>query len=337
MGEMGHPVGKLPPELLARLIGRYMGVQTGDMVLGPGIGVDAGVVSVSNGLLALKSDPITFATDEIGWYAVNVNANDLACVGARPRWFLATLLLPESANDALVEGIFDQISAACREVGAVPVGGHTEVTYGLDRPIVVGAMAGEVPPGKLIRPNGARLGDLILLSKGIAVEGTAILAREKRDVLVKAGFVRGEIEKMSAFLHDPGISVVLDASIANNAGDVHAFHDPTEGGVATGLWELAMASGVGILVRHSAIPIFPETRRLCELFGLDPMGLIASGALLAVVSEKSAEAILQAWADAGIRGSAIGKVIEGSGIWIENGGVKPLHRFDQDEITRVLP
>ncbi len=333
---MGHPVGKLPPELLGSLIRRYASAPAEDLILAPGIGIDASVVAVREGFLALKIDPITFATDEIGWYAVNVNANDLACVGATPRWFLAALLLPEGADDALVERIFAQVDAACREIGAVPVGGHTEVTYGLDRPIVVGAMVGEVSAGRLIRPGGARPGDRVLLSKGVAVEGTAILAREKRDALAAAGFSQEEIEKMAAFLHVPGISVVRDSAIAAGAGEVHAFHDPTEGGLATGLWELATASDVGIVVRRSAIPIFPETRQLCELFGLDPLGLIASGALLAVAPEENASGILRAWEEAGIGGSIIGRVTEGSGVRLEDDGMHPLRRFDQDEITRVL-
>jgi len=332
---MGYPVGKLPPDVLRGLLDRHAGRQADGVILGPGIGVDASVVSAPGGPLALKADPITFATDEIGWYAVNVNANDLACVGARPRWFLATLLLPESAGDILVERIFSQIAAACHDVGAVLVGGHTEATWGLDRPIVAGAMVGDVPPGRLIRPVGALPGDLVLLSKGCAVEGTAILAREKRNTLIQTGFSEGDVERMADFLHTPGIGVVRDASIAADTGDVHALHDPTEGGVATGLWEMAEASGVRIVVKRSAIPIFPETRRHRELFGLDPLGLIASGALLAVVSATDARAVLRAWAEEGIAGSVVGRVTEGKGVWDEDTGGS-LPRFDQDELTRAL-
>ena len=102
-----------------------------------------------------KTDPITFASAQIGWYAVNVNANDIACTGATPRWFLATLLLPENLTTAaLVEDIFAQIDAACAQMNITVAGGHTEITAGLGRPIVVGHMLGEVTPERLVTTDG---------------------------------------------------------------------------------------------------------------------------------------------------------------------------------------
>jgi len=148
-----YPLGKLPAEHLARLLARYTPSDP-RVVLGPGIGRDAAVISFGDRYLIAKTDPITFATDEIGWYAVHVNANDVACTGATARWFLATLLLPEGhAPPSLVDDIFDQIASACDELGVALVGGHTEITHGLDRPIVVGCMLGEVTPEKLVRPD----------------------------------------------------------------------------------------------------------------------------------------------------------------------------------------
>ena len=173
------PLGKLPADVLARLLEN---IQPADprVIVGPGIGLDAAVIDMGDRLLVAKSDPITFATDSIGWYAVQVNANDIATTGATARWFLATLLLPEShADAAMAESIFSQIHSACAAISVSLVGGHTEITYGLDRPIVVGAMLGEVTRDRLVRPSGAQPGDALLLTKGIAVEGTAIIARER--------------------------------------------------------------------------------------------------------------------------------------------------------------
>ena len=262
------PLGKLSPELMSDLLARHTFSFPDDRVLVyPGVGEDAAVIDVGERWLVAKTDPITFATDEIGWYAVHVNANDIAAAGGVPRWFLSTLLLPEGqADQALVERIMGQIAAACRSLGVVPCGGHTEVTYGLDRPIVVGVMLGDVVPGKLVRSSDVQVGDVILITKGVAVEGTAIMAREREQELASR-FSAEFLARCKGFLHDPGISVVRDARLAASAASVHAMHDPTEGGVATGLWELAMASGVGIEVDAASVPVFEETRLLCEALG----------------------------------------------------------------------
>jgi hydrogenase maturation factor len=329
-------LGKLPAEHLARLLVRYAPSDQ-RVVLGPGVGHDAAVISFGDRYLVAKTDPITFASDEIGWYAVHVNANDVACTGATARWFLATLLLPEGHTDAhRVDTLFDQIADACHELGVELVGGHTEITYGLDRPIVIGCMLGEVAPEQLVRPDGARPGDALLITKGIAVEGTAIVAREKGDEL--AGLDSSLVQRCQGFLYEPGISVVRDAAVATAAGEVHAMHDPTEGGLATGLWELAEAAQVGLEVDETAIPILPETQILCARLGLDPLGLIASGALLLAVAPGDAAAILTALEEAGIAAARIGRVIEQEqGATLQSAtGERPLPRFARDEIARLF-
>jgi hydrogenase expression/formation protein HypE len=334
--QTSYPLGKLPAEHLARLLARYASSDE-RVVLGPGVGRDATVISFGDRYLVAKTDPITFASDEIGWYAVHVNANDIACMGATPCWFLATLLLPEARTDeALVNTIFDQIADACRELGMALVGGHTEITHGIDRPIVVGCTLGEVAPERLVRPDGTQPDDTLLLTKGIAVEGTAIIAREKAGALT--GVEESVLERCRGFLYDPGISVVRDAAVATAAGAVHAMHDPTEGGLATGLWELAEAAGVGLAVDEAAIPILPETRMLCERLGLDPLGLIGSGALLLVVAPGDAAAILAALEGAGIAATRIGRVVERKhGIVLRNAtGERPLPQFERDEIAKLF-
>jgi len=334
--QASYPLGKLPAEHLAWLLARYAPSDR-RVVLGPGVGCDAAVISFGDRYLVAKTDPITFASDEIGWYAVHVNANDVACTGATVRWFLATLLLPEArTGKVLVDAIFDQIAGACAELGVGLVGGHTEITHGLDRPIVVGCMLGEVAPERLVRPDGARPGDALLVTKGLAVEGTAIIAREKSGEL--AGVSESMLERCRGFLYNPGISVVRDAAVATAAGEVHAMHDPTEGGLATGLWELAKAAGVGLEVDEAAIPILPETQDLCARLGLDPLGLIASGALLLAVAPTDAATILDALDEAGIAAAHIGRVVERErGFVLRSAtGERSLPRFEQDEIARLF-
>ncbi|MBL7200650.1 MAG: AIR synthase family protein [Anaerolineae bacterium] len=333
------PLGKLSPEDLARLLGKHTFSLPDDRVLvRPGVGEDAAVIDMGDRWLVAKTDPITFASDEIGWYAVHVNANDIAAAGGVPRWFLSSLLLPEGRTDmAAVERIMGQIAAACRSLGVVPCGGHTEVTYDLDRPIVVGVMLGEIVPGRLIRSSGVRVGDVILLTKGVAVEATAIIAREKEGVLARS-FSRPYLERCRAFLRDPGISVVPEARAALAAADVHAMHDPTEGGLATGLWELAAASGVGFEVDAEAIPIYDQTRQLCAAFGLDPLGVIASGSLLIAVCEADVRPVSDALHRAGIAVAPIARAwpAERGLVLRSPEGTRPLPRYDQDEIARLF-
>ncbi len=344
-----YPLGKLPTEHLSRLFDRHAPSNKW-VVLGPGIGHDAAVISFcdradgSGPYLVAKTDPITFASDEIGWYAVHVNANDVACTGATPRWFLATLLLPQrGTNEALVDDIFDQIAQTCDQLGIALVGGHTEITHGFDRPVVVGFMLGDVAPDALVRPDGAQPGDALLLTKGVAVEGTAIIAREKgSDLAARADLLTSVdpalVKRSRDFLHRPGISVVRDASIALEAGDVHAMHDPTEGGLATGLWELAEAAQVGLVVDEAAIPIFEETKVMCQALNLDPLGLIASGALLLAVAAADANTVQRALEKEGITTARIGRIVEREkGKTLRSvDGKRPLPRFERDEIAQLF-
>jgi hydrogenase expression/formation protein HypE len=333
-------LGKLPADHLTRLLAQ-LSIQDPRVVLGPKLGEDAAVLDMGDRYLVAKSDPITFATDAIGWYAVHVNANDVACSGAAPRWFLATLLLPAGRADAaLVDAIFAQVVQACTEVGATLVGGHTEITYGLDRPILVGAMLGEVAPECLVTTGGARPGDAVMLTKRVAVEATAIIAREKRDELSRRhGLAADYLDRCADFLYRPGISVVREAQIAAETAPIHAMHDPTEGGLATGLWELAAAAGVGLEIDAQAVPIYPETRCLCDAFGLDPWGVIGSGSLLLTLDTSAAERVRGALSAAGIEATVIGRVLPRErGVTVRQAGNRSvaLPTFDRDEIARLF-
>lgn len=332
-----YPIGKLPAEDLARLLEKYASKDP-RLIVGGSIGEDAAVIDMGDRYLVAKTDPITFATDKIGWYAVNVNANDIACTGATPRWFLATLLLPENqSTPELVDDILGQIHSACHKLGITVAGGHTEITYGLDRPLVIGQMLGEVAPDKMITTSGAKVGDDLIVTKGIAIEATAIIAVEKYSQL-RQYFSEDSLNDYANFLRDPGISVVKDAMIAMNVGGVHALHDPTEGGIATGLHELAEAAGVGLEIFEEQLPYLLETVALCKHFNLDPLGIIASGALLMATDPQSSSQIIEALQQAGIKARVIGTVQpEEKGRWlVGETGTRPLPSFPRDEITRLF-
>ncbi len=329
--------GKLPIDVLGRLLER-IDISDPRVVLGPQPGEDAALIDFGDRYLVAKTDPITFATDLIGWYMVNVNANDIAVMGATPRWLLATLLLPERTAEAEVSEIFNQLSRACSELDIALVGGHTEITYGLDRPIAVGAMLGEVRKADAVLSSGVRPGDALVLTKGIAIEGTSILAREAGDSLLDGGVSPGLIEAAKSVLFVPGISVVRDAQTACAAGEVHAMHDPTEGGLSGGLYELAAASGVGLDIDYESIPVLPECAAICDVLDLDPLGLLGSGALLAAVAPQDSAAITDTLNDEGIRAYVIGNATgDHSEVKLYKTG-KPADfpKFARDEVARYF-
>lgn len=370
--------GKLPPELLARLLSK---IPRNDprVLLGSGVGEDAAVIdfmsparsptlapSLQPGanprsgpsrsaatarltqrpddrILVAKTDPITFATDLIGWYAVNVNANDVACMGATPRWFLASALLPETWDEAAVARLFDQLVEACTALDVSLVGGHTEITGGIDRPIVVGSMLGEVERQRVVRTGGGRPGDVLLLTQGVAIEGTAVLAREAAARLGDLGMPEAAIGRAQDFLFRPGISVLAAAQALCAAlpppDGVHSLHDPTEGGLASGVWEVAEASGTGAIVDVGAVHILPETAQVCTALGLDPFGLLASGALLAAVSPEAAERAIEALVSLDIPARAIGRLTpRADGLWLRgaDGTQRPWPHFERDEVARYF-
>lgn len=330
------PVGKLPPAILKSLL-KNAPTDDQNIIIGPGPGLDCAVVDIGNKYLVLKSDPITFATDEIGWYLVQVNVNDIATTGATPRWFLVTVLLPASDSTATsaIE-ITNQVYDTCRALGISVVGGHTEITHGIGRPLLLGTMIGEVEKQNLITPRGANPGDKILLTKGVPIETTAILAREFPDRLANQ-LKPSEIEEAQNFLKTPGISVYKDAQLAIKAGQVSAMHDPTEGGLAAALWELAEASDKKLVVDFSKVHIPSISALVCKVFDIDPYAAISSGALLLTTPPDEKDKICLALEEDGINCSEIGWVESGP-VFVEEGSdssMKTLYRPEQDEIAKV--
>ncbi|HEY7031894.1 MAG TPA: AIR synthase-related protein [Thermomicrobiales bacterium] len=331
------PIGKLPGDLLARLIAGHV-LADPAVVVGPGIGRDAAAIEIGDVVLVVKTDPITFASETAAQYLVDVNANDLACLGATPRWLLVTALLPEGrTTQASVESLFRDLQKASQRRGIALVGGHTEVTAGLDRVILVGQLLGLAPKERLLVPGGAKPGDRLLLTKALAIEGTALLARERPVELTRA-LGRALVDRASALLVDPGISVVTDAEVVRSAGGVTSLHDPTEGGFATGIRELAQASGCGAVVNESLIPVLPETRAIAAYYRIDPLGMLASGSLLASVSPSAVPAVERACLDHGIAFSWIGKLTspERGITLLRDGRPVELAPFTSDEVARAL-
>lgn len=328
--------GKLPPEFLSGLLRKYASAGK-SLITGPGAGEDAAVIDFGGKFLIAKTDPVTFAGENIGHYAVNINANDIAAAGGEPRWFLACLLLPEKKyNRQGVKNIFAEVSSACRRLGISLCGGHTEITPSVKQPVIAGCMLGEAGRDRLTPSSAAARGDDILLTKAIAVEGVSVIAASGKTELKKE-FSRKDIAAMKNFVFSPGISVVEEALLANTLPGLNAVHDPTEGGLSTGIYEVASASGTGAEIYREQIPVLDECERICKIFGINPLGLIASGSLLLYCNPSSSDDIIGILKKNKIPCRRIGRVTSGRKVVLADGGKKTaMPKFERDEITRIL-
>ena len=321
------PAGKLAPEFLARLIATPL---PPEVVLGPRIGEDACAIEIGAGTLVAATDPITLTGAGVGAHAVAVNANDVAVTGARPRWFLACVLLPVGSTRGDVEALFAGMLRALDQVGAALVGGHTEVTTAVRQPVVVGQMLG-LATGRTVPTGGLRPGDAVVQIGPAPVEGAAVLA----EVLPAERLAEVSAQVLDAArcaLDIPGITVVEPALAAARAG-ASALHDPTEGGLSAGLHEMADASGVALVIEPERIVWFDPGVELCVAAGLDPWGTLASGTLLAGFAADRLDGALHELAHAGHAVSVIGRAEPGRGVTFACGA--PLARFERDELSRL--
>ena len=298
--------GKLQPALLRQIVLSRLGTDDPRVLLGPHIGEDASVIDFGQKTLVVHSDPITGAVENLGWLAVNVCANDIATRGVRPQWLLIVILLPENTTATQLKSITSQIDEAAKKLGVAVVGGHSEITPSIKRPVVITTAIGETKKGKFLRTSGAKAGDHIIVTKGAAIEGTAILASELTEQL--QGKIQPKtLERAKQLIRET--SVVEDALTAAEAGEVHAMHDATEGGIAGGLQEIAWASNVGLIAYEEKILISEETEAICNALDIDPLKTIGSGALIISAGPRSARKIVASLEDKGIKASIIGKAV----------------------------
>ncbi|WP_166355476.1 AIR synthase-related protein [Phytoactinopolyspora limicola] len=321
--------GKLPADVLSRLLAD-LGPAPADVLIGPAVGEDACAVEVPAGVIVGSTDPITLTSADVGRYAVMVNANDVAVGGARPRWFLATVLMPVGSTQGQVEEVFGTIREALAEVGAALVGGHTEVTAAVNQPVVVGQMLGLAPPGAAVATSGAAVGDVVVQAGLAPVEGAAVLAAEAVDRLATLPVDIREAAR--AAVRAPGISVVDAALLSRDLGAT-ALHDPTEGGLASGLHELAAAAGARIRVDRDQVLWFPPGLEVCRLLGADPWATLASGALLATFPPERTDVALRRLSRAGVPAAAIGVVEAGDGVYGTDADALPWP--ERDETVRL--
>jgi HAD superfamily hydrolase (TIGR01509 family) len=321
------PPGKVPWEIVADLVS---GELPPEVKLGPAAGEDAALIEIGDELWAVASDPVSFTAADAGRLAVIVNANDVAVRGARPMFFLAVgLIAPQEASTKRVTELLTQVRDTCHEVGCTLLGGHTEVTPGLSRSIVVGTMLGRVE-GRPLTTGGLRNGDLVGMSRHAGLEGTSILLAEHgerlRSVHGTDAFARSE-----KIFSGNWLLVAPEALRAAACRGTTALHDVTEGGVGEALHEMAIASGLAIDVQREAIPVLPETATICADLGIDPLGLIGSGALLAGCDEAGRSEVEAAFTEEGVPFSWIGRAVATDG----GASGSRLPRFPRDELLKA--
>lgn len=330
MAEPGLPIGKLPVALLRQLLDSH-GRVSAELLLPPAVGEDAGVIDIQGGALVAATDPITLTGREIGAHAVTINANDVAVTGVRPRWFLSVFLLPLGTTEADVIELFAGMQIKLDSLGVTLVGGHTEITPAVTQPVIIGQMLGFEEDGRFLRTAGVRDGDAILQIGEAPIEGAAVLANEAKDLL--HGVAPEVLEQARAALREPGISVMESALHATDLGAT-ALHDPTEGGLSAGLYELAEASGLALHVNvHAALWFVPGVA-ICAALEADPWGVLASGALLAAFPKECVDQAQRSLRAEGYPTALLARAESGSGVRSSDG--RPLPRYEQDEVSRVL-
>jgi hydrogenase expression/formation protein HypE len=330
------PLGKISTDILKDVVFKNLGVQRDEVVLGPSAGIDGAIVNVGSKSIIASMDPITAAIERIGWLAVNVNANDIATFGVQPTFLLSCILLPENAERETVETISTQMNKAAKDLGIAIIGGHCEVTPRLTSPIVIGCTIGVSEKGNYVTAGGAKSGDKIILTKSVGIEGTAILAWDRERILKKVINAR-MLSNAKRFYGK--ISIVKDAITAFRTGGVHAMHDPTEGGLAGGIHEMADASGLGARIFKEEIRIQPETGKICKFFQVDPLQLIASGSLLIACRPNSAEKTTKALHRKKIPSAIIGEFLpskEERTMIHKDGTVENLVRPTSDHLWQAL-
>lgn len=321
--------GKLDEATLRKYVLSNVGVGDKDVVQSAAVGVDFAVIRCSDRYLIVSTDPITGVRRNIGWYAVNVSANDVATSGNRPRFLVNVMMLSESEDTASLSLITDEINRACLKLGISVVGGHSETTKGIDQTILV--ITSFTFAERYVTSSNARSGDVILMTKTAGLEGTSILASDYRRQLAHLGSVT--LENARRMIEE--ISVVDAAEVAFGTGWVHAMHDPTEGGVLGGVYEMSVASKVGFILDAEKIPVAQETKLICRALRIDPLKLISSGVLLMSVDSKGKDCVKEALRDKGIQVAEVGSFSDGDRILVRDGRKVSVDKSPVDELWRI--
>ena len=329
---MKMKVGKIPESVLKRSVFKQIHTKRSEVLLGAGVGEDCAAVKLADDeMFVMSTDPITGTATDIGNLAIHITLNDLASAGAEPVGVLLTILLPENSEEAVLKETMAQIEIACAEANVQIMGGHTEVTKAVNQPLINVCGVGKAKVGKLVSTAGAKVGDDIIVTKWIGLEGTSIIAKEKEQELLNR-YPAQLVEEAKNF--DKYLSVLPEAASAVKSG-VSAMHDVTEGGIFGALWEMAEASGVGLEIDLKKIPVKQETIEVCEFFGINPYELISSGSML--MAAPDGNTLVRELEKQGIHAAVVGKAVAGNDrVLMNDDETRFLEPPKTDELYKVV-
>jgi len=328
-------MSKFSLDVLQKRVFPFMETDDPDVILGAAFGEDVALTRVGGDVLVSHVDPIVGAIGNIGWLAVHVACNDIAASGIPPRWILLLVLVPRPDDEELLEQIMRDAHRAVKEIGVSIIGGHTGYSSGLSRPLVAVTALGTASGREPVWTGGAHVNDLVLVTKGIALEGTAILAHDFVDVALRLGLSEGDLDEARQLVSE--VSIVPEA-VAIAARGATAMHDVTRGGVLEALLEIAYRSQVGIEIDVSQLPTRPVVSRFSQAFQFDPLRMISSGTLVATMPPGRAEDVQRGLEEMGILSAFVGRVTSGSGVRVLRDGEAEQYtgiRCEEDELARM--
>src|SRR5690554_1881959 len=308
-------LGKIPGHCLQQLVLDKIGFKRKEVLVHAGLGEDSAVVDLGGELLVISSDPITGASKNAGYLAVHIACNDLAATGAEPLGLQTILLLPSYMTENDLERLMEEIVKTASSIGVEVLGGHTEILSIVSKPLIAVTAIGKVEKEKYDSSSGAEPGDEVIVTKGLGIEGTYILATEFEEDLLKAGISQDII--VSARKYGDRLSVINEGIIAAGLG-VHAMHDITEGGFYGAVEEISLASGSGFEIYREKFPVNSETELICSALGIDPAGLISSGSMLIVAPD--GKRVVDILKEKGIFSAVVGRMLKEGKYLIEADG-----------------
>ena len=325
-------IGKVPTDFLRDKIIANVKSTREEVLVGAAIGEDCAVLDLDNQLCVVSTDPITGAVSDIGSLAIHIACNDIASGGAEPVGVLLTVLAPSSTTEDDLEQIMKDANQAAESISVQILGGHTEITDTVKQVLISSVAIGKQQRDKMVKSAGAKVGDMVVMTKHAGLEGTSILAHDKEEDLAA---ILSESLMQEAKHQKHLISVVPEGLLAGKIG-VHAMHDATEGGVLGALWELAEASQTGLAIDLDKIPLLPSTKAICHHYGIDPYRLISSGVMIITVSPGKLDILVEALEKEEINTAVIGEVLLEERYVLVEGIKQPLDEPDVDELYQVL-
>ena len=323
-------IGKIPPDILKSSVYPYTGKLRKEVLVHSGLGEDCSIIDFGDKVAVLSTDPITGADNSSSHLSVYVSCNDIAACGAKPIGILVTLLLPVGSNEKILKDLMKGIHEAANDIGIEVLGGHSEITPAVTKPVISATAIGVTSKDKIVTSSGAKTGDDVIVTKSLGLEGTAILALDYEEYL-KGKVPQSVIDKAQNLIKS--ISVINEGIIASDIG-VSAMHDITEGGLLSACHEVAEASGVGIRIFRDSLPILPETLDICKIFDINPLGLISSGSML--ICTPIGDKVLEALKSQSISATKIGKVIDSGNFIVSQEEERDIIPLERDELFKAI-